>query len=44
MPDARLTQEDRQRIADGLAARLDHAEIASRLGRPSPLARVSSGR
>ncbi|WP_433217399.1 helix-turn-helix domain-containing protein [Microtetraspora malaysiensis] len=34
MPGGRLTFEDRQRIAEGLAAKLTCAEIARRLGRP----------
>ncbi|WP_158891344.1 helix-turn-helix domain-containing protein [Amycolatopsis anabasis] len=34
MPGERLTYEERQRIAAGLAARLSYAEIAHRLGRP----------
>ncbi|GAA2208372.1 helix-turn-helix domain-containing protein [Nonomuraea monospora] len=33
MPGARLTAEDRRRIADGLTAGLTYAEIARRLGR-----------
>ncbi|MGA6189694.1 helix-turn-helix domain-containing protein [Nocardia iowensis] len=35
MPGRRLTRTDRQQIASGLAQRLDHAEIARRLGRPT---------
>jgi hypothetical protein len=35
MPGARLTREDRERIAAGLAEGLDYAEIARRLGRPT---------
>jgi predicted transcriptional regulator len=35
MPGARLTREDRERIAAGLADGLDYAEIARRLGRPT---------
>jgi len=35
MPGVRLTQEDRERIAAGLAEGLDYAEIARRLGRPT---------
>ena len=35
MPGGRLTQEDRRRIAAGLAAGLSHAEIARRLSRPT---------
>ncbi|WP_435056513.1 helix-turn-helix domain-containing protein [Streptomyces noursei] len=34
MPGGRLTYEERQRIAAGLAARLSYAEIARQLGRP----------
>jgi hypothetical protein len=35
MPGARLTREDREHIATGLADGLDYAEIARRLGRPT---------
>ncbi|MFI5716021.1 helix-turn-helix domain-containing protein [Nocardia sp. NPDC051750] len=35
MPGDRLTQDDRQRIAAGLAAGLAYAEIARQLGRPT---------
>ncbi|MEU7868105.1 MarR family transcriptional regulator [Dactylosporangium sp. NPDC049140] len=35
MPGARLTREDRERIAAGLTDGLDYAEIARRLGRPT---------
>ncbi|SHF89214.1 GbsR/MarR family transcriptional regulator [Streptoalloteichus hindustanus] len=35
MPGGRLTHEDRQRIAEGLAEGLGYAEIARRLGRPT---------
>ncbi|MER6945585.1 MarR family transcriptional regulator [Nonomuraea sp. NPDC000554] len=35
MPGGRLTYEDRQSIAAGLAERLGYAEIARRLGRPT---------
>ncbi|MEV1173831.1 helix-turn-helix domain-containing protein [Nonomuraea sp. NPDC049784] len=35
MPEGRLTQRDRQRIAAGLAAGLSYAEIARRLDRPT---------
>jgi predicted transcriptional regulator len=35
MPGGRLTQQDRQRIATGLAERLSYAEIARRLDRPT---------
>ncbi|WP_433052708.1 MarR family transcriptional regulator [Dactylosporangium sp. CS-033363] len=35
MAGARLTPEDREQIAAGLAERLDYAEIARRLGRPT---------
>ncbi|MFF1917479.1 helix-turn-helix domain-containing protein [Streptomyces sp. NPDC058239] len=35
MPGGRLTQQDRQRIAAGLADGLSYAEIATRLGRPT---------
>ncbi|WP_033338699.1 GbsR/MarR family transcriptional regulator [Catenuloplanes japonicus] len=35
MPGGRLTQQERHRIAAGLAARLSYAEIARRLGRPT---------
>ncbi|MFI6504859.1 helix-turn-helix domain-containing protein [Nonomuraea typhae] len=35
MPGGRLTQQDRQRIAAGLAGRLTYAEIARRLDRPT---------
>ncbi|MFE5740228.1 helix-turn-helix domain-containing protein [Streptomyces celluloflavus] len=34
MPGGRLTHEERQRVAAGLAAGLSYAEIARRLGRP----------
>jgi hypothetical protein len=35
MPGSRLTREDRERIAAGLAEGLDYAKIARRLGRPT---------
>ncbi len=35
MPGGRLTQQDRQRVAAGLAEGLTYAEIARRLGRPT---------
>lgn len=35
MPGARLTQEDRERVAAGLAEKAGYAEIARRLGRPT---------
>jgi hypothetical protein len=35
MPGGRLSAEDRQRVASGLAERLGYAEIARRLGRPT---------
>ncbi|MFD0661872.1 helix-turn-helix domain-containing protein [Thermocatellispora tengchongensis] len=35
MPGGRLTYEDRQAIASGLADGLDYAEIARRLARPT---------
>jgi DNA-binding transcriptional ArsR family regulator len=35
MPGGRLTNEDRQQIADGLAEGLGYAEIGRRLGRPA---------
>jgi DNA-binding transcriptional ArsR family regulator len=35
MPGGRLTEQDRQRVAAGLAERLGYAEIARRLGRPT---------
>src|SRR5258708_17126887 len=35
MPGERLTEQDRQRVAAGLAERLGYAEIARRLGRPT---------
>ncbi|WP_433539199.1 helix-turn-helix domain-containing protein [Micromonospora sp. CA-249363] len=35
MPGGRLTQQDRQQIASGLAESLPYAEIARRLGRPT---------
>src|SRR5579872_2531176 len=35
MPGGRLTEQDRQRVASGLAERLGYAEIARRLGRPT---------
>ncbi|MFK0259260.1 helix-turn-helix domain-containing protein [Streptomyces sp. NPDC090445] len=35
MPGGRLTHEDRQRIADGLAEGLGYTEIGRRLGRPA---------
>ena len=35
MPGGRLTQQDRERIASGLAEGLGYAEIARRLGRPT---------
>ncbi|MEU4704354.1 GbsR/MarR family transcriptional regulator [Nonomuraea dietziae] len=35
MPGGRLTQQDRERIAAGLAAELSYAEIARRLDRPT---------
>ena len=35
MPGGRLTQQDRQRVAAGLADGLSYAEIARRLGRPT---------
>src|SRR5687767_1363347 len=35
MPGGRLTQQDRERIAAGLADGLSHAEIARRLDRPT---------
>jgi predicted transcriptional regulator len=35
MPGGRLTAEDRQRVAAGLAQGLDYAEIARQLGRPT---------
>ncbi|MDR7327167.1 MULTISPECIES: GbsR/MarR family transcriptional regulator [Catenuloplanes] len=35
MPGGRLTQQERRRIASGLADRLSYAEIARRLGRPT---------
>ncbi|WP_406234095.1 helix-turn-helix domain-containing protein [Nocardia sp. NBC_01009] len=35
MPGGRLTEEDRRHIASGLAAGLDYAQIARRVGRPT---------
>ncbi|NUR92305.1 MAG: helix-turn-helix domain-containing protein, partial [Nonomuraea sp.] len=35
MPGARLTHDERRRIADGLAEGLGYAEIARRLARPT---------
>lgn len=35
MPGGRLTEQDRRHIASGLAAGLDYAEIARRVGRPT---------
>src|SRR5258708_36870262 len=35
MPGGRLTEQDRQRVASGLAEGLGYAEIARQLGRPT---------
>ncbi|MFB7357563.1 helix-turn-helix domain-containing protein [Streptomyces gardneri] len=35
MPGGRLTQQERERIAAGIAAGLSYAEIARRVGRPT---------
>ncbi|MFI5913575.1 MarR family transcriptional regulator [Dactylosporangium sp. NPDC051541] len=44
MPGARLTREDREHIAAGLADGLDYAEIARRLGRPTSTVSREVGR
>ncbi|MEU2790363.1 helix-turn-helix domain-containing protein [Streptomyces sp. NPDC007100] len=44
MPGGRLTQQERQHIAAGLADRLSYAEIARRLGRPTSTVSREVGR
>ncbi|GAA3294170.1 hypothetical protein GCM10020218_072570 [Dactylosporangium vinaceum] len=44
MPGARLTREEREHIAAGLADGLDYAEIARRLGRPTSTVSREVGR
>ncbi|PLW74614.1 MarR family transcriptional regulator, partial [Streptomyces sp. DJ] len=44
MPGGRLTQQERRRIAAGLAEGLPYAEIARRLGRPTSTVSREVGR